>query len=143
MKRMNYMKENGFTANDLFTEKIIGLAIQVHSELGSGFLESVYQKALMIELGDAGVSFESGVPLEVRYKGRSAGTFMADLIIEKKLLLELKAVDAIVPIHEVQVVNYLLATGIPLGLVLNFGAAKLQIKRKNRELPVPSEIRLQ
>jgi GxxExxY protein len=141
MKRMNYMKENGFIANDPFTEQVIGLAIQVHAELGSGFLESVYHKALMIELGDAGISFESGTPLEVIYKGRSAGTFMADLIVEKKLLLELKAVDAIIPIHEVQVVNYLRATGIPLGLVLNFGAAKLQIKRKNRVLPVPSEIR--
>ncbi len=134
MKRMNYMNEEGFIANDPFTEKIIGLAIQVHTELGSGFLESVYHKAMMIELADARISFETALPLEVRYKGRSAGTFVADSVVEK-LLLELRAVDSILPIHEVQVVNYLRATGIELGLVLNFGAGKLQIKRRSRERP--------
>lgn len=144
MKQMNDMKENGFTANDPFTEKIIGLAIQVHAELGSGFLEAVYQKALLFELEDAGISFEVGVPMEVFYKGRSAGNFVADIIVQGKLLLELKAVDCILKVHEVQVVNYLKATGLNLGLIINFGAPTLQVKRKHRErLGSPSGLRLQ
>jgi GxxExxY protein len=144
MKQMNYMNENGFTAkDDPFTAKIIGLAIRVHKELGPGFLEAVYHKALMIELEEAGVDYQTGVPLEVFYRGRPAGTFVADLIIEKRLLLELKAIDVVASIHESQVVNYLKATGIDLGLLLNFGAAKLQVKRKFREHPVPvSDLRL-
>jgi GxxExxY protein len=143
MKRMNYMKEDGFTANDPFTERIIGLAIQVHSGLGAGFLESIYHKAMVIELEEAGIPFETALPLEVLYKGRSAGIFVADLVIERKLLLELKAVDIIMATHEVQIVNYLRATGIQLGLILNFGASKLQIKRRYRELPAITDLRLQ
>jgi GxxExxY protein len=132
MRPMNYMKNNGFIGNDPFTERIIGLAIEVHSELGSGFVESVYHRSLIKELLRAGIPYENEVPLEVLYKGEPVGSFAADIIIEKKLLLELKAVESIATIHEVQVVNYLNATGIDLGLILNFGSSKLQIKRKFR-----------
>jgi GxxExxY protein len=138
MKPMNYMNGSGNVAgkDDPFTSKIIGMAIQVHSELGPGFLESVYHQSLVIELSDAGIAFKSQTPLEVCYKGRSAGSFVADIVVENRLLLELKAVDGILSVHELQVVNYLKATGLNLGLILNFGRPTLQIRRKFR-LPVP------
>jgi GxxExxY protein len=146
MKRMNYMNRNEFTGNDPFTEKVIGLAIQVHRELGAGFLESVYHKAMLFELEEAQVPFETNVPLEVLYlyKGRLAENFFADVIVAGKLLLELKSVDYIQQIHEVQVVNYLKATGLDLGLILNFGSSTLQVKRKHRirSLP-PADLHLQ
>jgi GxxExxY protein len=145
MKQMNYMNRNGFSpqGNDPFTEKVIGLAIAVHTELGPGFLESVYHKALLIELTNARIAFESEAVVEVFYKGLPAGVFVADIIVEKELLLELKAVEQLAKIHEVQVVNYLKATGLNLGLIFNFGAATLQIKRKHRERqPFDPDLRL-
>jgi GxxExxY protein len=137
MKRMNYMNGNGHVVekNDPFTSKIIGCAIQVHAELGPGFLESVYHQALVIELAEAGLSLKSQVPLEVLYKGRPAGSFLADIVVEDRLLLELKALESILSVHELQVVNYLKATGLKLGLLLNFGRPTLQIRRKFREAP--------
>jgi GxxExxY protein len=96
--------------------------------LGSGFLESVYHKALIIELEEQEITFQSGFPLEVLYKGKPAGIFIADLIVENRLLLELKAVECILSVHELQIVNYLKATGLDLGLILNFGTRSLQIK---------------
>ncbi len=142
MKRMNYMNRNGFVTNDPFTEKIIGLAIQVHAELGFGFLESIYHKALLFELEDAGIPFATGVPLEVFYKRRSAGVFVADIIVEQKILLELKAVSSIQQAHEVQIVNYLKATRLDLGLILNFGAATLQVKRKYRAAAPATNVKI-
>jgi GxxExxY protein len=145
MKRMNYMNENGFTAkHDPSTERVIGLAIGVQTELGSGFLESVYPRALAGELSEAAIHFEKEAVLEALYKGRSAGNFAADFIIERKLLLEIKALDFILPAHEVRVVNYLKATGLETGLILNFGSPTRQGKRKHRErLTPPSGLRLQ
>ena len=139
------MNGNGFTAqNDPFTERIIGLAIRVHTELGPGFLESVYHKALIIELEAEKIPFKSEALLEVFYKQRPAGIFVADLIVEQRLLLELKAVEQLAAIREAQVVNYLRATGLNLGLILNFGPRTLQVKRKVRELKrPPSDLRLQ
>jgi GxxExxY protein len=138
------MNGNEFTDNDPFTEKIIGLAIRVHAELGSGFLEAVYQNSLIFELEDAGIPLEVGAPMEVFYKGRSAGNFVADIIVQGKLLLELKAVDCILKVHEVQVVNYLKATGLNVGLIINFGAPTPQVKRKHRERSnLSSGLRLQ
>jgi GxxExxY protein len=137
MKQMNDMNRNGFSAEqgDPFTEKVIGLAIQVHKELGPGFLESVYHKSLLMELTEAGIGFESEEVLEVFYKGKPAGIFVADIIVETRLLLELKAVEFISKIHEVQIVNYLKATKLELGLILNFGGSTLQVKRRYRERP--------
>lgn len=113
--------------------KIIGLAMKVHSTLGAGFLESVYQKALEHELGKAGILFVSQKPLKVVYDGISIGEFTADLLVENELIVELKAVQSLVTAHEVQTVNYLVATGIDSGLLINFGAERLEFKKKFRQ----------
>jgi GxxExxY protein len=112
--------------------KVIGLAMKVHSALGAGFLESVYHKALAHELAKAGISFESENPLNVIYDEILVGEFVADLIVEKELIVELKAVQALATMHEVQTVNYLVATGIDVGLLINFGAERLEFKKKFR-----------
>jgi GxxExxY protein len=140
MKLMNYMNRNGNVVekSDPFTSRIIGLAIQVHAELGPGFVESIYHQALAIELADAGIEFKSEMPLTVNYKGGPVGTFFADIVIENRVLLEFKSVESLLPVHEVQVVNYLKATGLDLGLLLNFGRPTLQIRRKHRK-SIPSE----
>lgn len=124
------------------TQKIIGCAMQVHRTLGPGFLESVYQSALLMELRLAGLTVEESVRVPVHYRGEVVGDFIADLLVEESIILELKAVVELHPAHESQVVNYLQATGLDIGLLLNFGAAKLEIKRKHRAYrpsPVPPE----
>jgi len=117
--------------------KIIGLAMKVHRALGPGFLESVYENALAVELQRAGFVFERRKLLRVTYEGVVIGDFIADLVVENSLIVELKAVSAIVPAHELQLVNYLTATGIEDGLLLNFGAASLEFKRKFRTYRPP------
>jgi GxxExxY protein len=111
------------------TDRIIGAAIEVHRELRSGFLEKVYENALCLELKNRGLQFASQQPLPVRYKGQLVGTYVADIVVERVVLCEIKAMDAFAPVHELQVLHYLKATGIKVGLLLNFGASKLQIKR--------------
>ncbi|MEZ5385707.1 MAG: GxxExxY protein [Prosthecobacter sp.] len=120
---------------DELTHAVIGMAMGIHRELGAGFLESVYHRSLEIELGEAGVSFESNVPLNVFYKGKLVGKFEADMILsvgDLDLLLELKACESITKAHEAQTVNYLTATGIDDGLILNFGARSLEFRHKFR-----------
>ncbi|NCD22537.1 MAG: GxxExxY protein [Spartobacteria bacterium] len=114
------------------TKKIIGCAIKVHSALGCGFLESVYQKALLHELRKAGFKAAEQVSLRVTYDGVVVGDFYADIVVEDKVIVENKAVEALGKAHEVQVVNYLTATGLNVGLLFNFGAPKLDFKRKHR-----------
>ena len=114
------------------TEKIIGCAMKVHSKLGPGFLESVYQKALTHELRKAGLKVECEKPIAVHYDGVAVGDFSADVLVEDRVLLELKANQTLAPANEVQLVNYLTATGIEIGLLLNFGAERLEFKRKTR-----------
>ena len=118
------------------TQAIIGCAMRVHNTLGPGFLESVYHRALIHELTKSGLTVESEKSLSVIYDGIIAGDFSADLLIEGRVLIELKANLSLVPANEVQLVNYLTATGVDLGLLLNFGAARLEFKRKTR-LPKP------
>ncbi|MCP5520244.1 MAG: GxxExxY protein [Verrucomicrobiales bacterium] len=113
-------------------ETIIGCAMRVHSTLGPGFLESVYQKSLAHELRKAGLGVECGKPIQVHYDEVLVGSFSADMLVENLVMLENKAVLALTTMHEVQLVNYLTATGIELGLLLNFGGGKLQFKRKHR-----------
>jgi GxxExxY protein len=115
------------------TQTIIGCAMKVHRILGPGFLESVYQKALAHELRKAGLSSECKTSIRVRYCGVVVGDFTVDLLVEGRIILENKAVRALSPSHEVQLVNYLTATGKDIGLLLNFGAPSLQFKRKHRE----------
>ena len=118
--------------NDKLTEKIIGCAMEVHRRLGPGYLESVYEKALMIELKLAGLSCLNQVPLNVNYRGEAVGEFVADIVVEGRVIIELKACQAIHQRHEAQVVNYLVATGYDIGLLMNFGSDSLQFKRKCR-----------
>lgn len=114
------------------TEKIIGCAMTVHRTLGAGFLESVYQHALAHELRKADLEVECERKIQVTYDGIVVGDFSADMLVQKAILIENKAVQALVPAHEVQLVNYLTATGIEIGLLLNFGAERLEFKRKTR-----------
>ena len=111
------------------TKKIIGCCFEVINELGAGFIESVYEKALIIALRDKGLSVQSQVPLTVYFRNKMIGEFFADLLVENSVLLELKAVKALAPEHQAQVINYLKATGLKVGLLINFGSAKLEYKR--------------
>jgi GxxExxY protein len=122
------------------TETIIGCAMTVHSALGPGFLESVYRNALAHELRKAGLRFECHKPINVNYDGVLVGEFEADMLVEEKVLMELKATRSLVSAHEVQLVNYLTATGTEIGLLLNFGASRLEFKRKVRALQKPSDV---
>ncbi len=108
---------------------IIGAAMEVHRILGGGFLESVYESALAYELELRQINFEPQKHLPVYYKEQLLGEYIADLVIENQIILELKAVSAISPAHEAQAHHYLAATGIKLAIILNFGAESLQQKR--------------
>ncbi len=114
------------------TERIIGCAMRVHRVLGAGFLESVYQNALRHELGKAGLRVECEKRIDVRYDGIVVGVFAVDMLVEERVMIENKSVQAIIAAHEVQLVNYLTATGIEIGLLLNFGRERLEFRRKTR-----------
>ena len=114
------------------TSTIIGCAMKVHSVLGPGFLESVYQKALSYELRQIGLNHTCEHPIAVRYEGIVVGNFIADLFVDDSVIVENKAVQKLTTAHEVQLVNYLTATGIEIGLLVNFGATSLEFKRKYR-----------
>jgi GxxExxY protein len=114
------------------TRKIIGCAMTVHRVLGGGFLESVYQKALAHELRKAGLSLECEAKIQVKYDGVIVGDFSADMLVNGCIIVENKAVQSLVAAHEVQLVNYLTATGVEIGLLLNFGGSRLEFKRKTR-----------
>ena len=116
------------------TEKIIGCAYHVYNKMGFGFLESVYEKCLLIELQKIGLIAKPQQPITVRYDGTIVGEFIADIIVEDTIILELKSVRRIVKAHEIQLVNYLVATGKSVGLVLNFGENKVEVKRKVKDL---------
>ena len=111
------------------TSKIIDAVYTVHNTLGFGFLEKVYQNALIIELLKRGIKAESEKPIKVLYADHVVGDYVADVVVDDKVILELKAVKELNDIHEVQLVNYLKATGIEVGLLINFGPS-VQIKRK-------------
>jgi GxxExxY protein len=111
------------------TEKIIGCAFAVSNSLGSGFLEKIYENAVLIELRAAGLKVESQKPIKVQYKGEIIGEYLADLLVENLVIVELKAVKAIDPNHVAQALNYLKATGLKFALILNFGKPKVEIKR--------------
>ncbi len=108
---------------------VIGCAQRVHTVLGPGFPESVYQKALGRELVKTQIPFESQARLEVAYDGFLCGQFRVDMFIDKKIIVELKAVEALCKGHEAQILAYLKATGANLGLLINFGEASLKFKR--------------
>ncbi|MBM4104433.1 MAG: GxxExxY protein [Planctomycetes bacterium] len=111
------------------TEKIIGTAMEVHKTLHDGFLESVYEAAMAIELDLQKISFERQKPIDVFYKSRLAKQFFFDFVIEGKVIVELKAIKKLSETENAQVLNYLKATGQPLALLINFGAPSLEFKR--------------
>jgi len=116
------------------TEKIIACAYRVYNRMGSGFVESVYEKCLVIELRKIVLFVEIQKAIKVFYEGELVGEFIADLIVNDTVILELKAIRQLAKAHEVQLVNYLVATGKPVGLLINFGEDKVDVKRKLREL---------
>lgn len=111
------------------TEQVIGIFYTVYNELGTGFLESVYENAFAAALRDAGLSVVQQAPINVHYRGILVGEFKADLFVEGRIIVELKAVSQLGTAHEVQLINYLKATGIPVGLLFNFGP-RPQFKRR-------------
>ena len=111
------------------TYQIRGAVFEVNRILGSGFLEKVYEKALIIELLVSGLRAESQVPIEVIYKDEVVGEYFADIVVEGQVIIELKAVEQLQKIHEAQLLNYLKATSYKIGLLINFTHPKAQIKR--------------
>ena len=111
------------------TERIIEACYEIANELGAGFLESVYEKALLVALGEKGIDAASQVPMAVSFRGQNVGEFFADIIVESKVVVEVKAVKRLLPEHSAQVINYLKATGMDVGLLVNFGGPKVEIKR--------------
>lgn len=118
--------------DDDLTQTIIGCAYKVHNALGQGFLEKVYENALRIELEKLGLNIKQQEPLNVTYEGQVVGEYFADLWVDGRVVIELKAVQTLIQRHEVQLVNCLAATGVDSGLLLNFGPS-VQVKRKFRE----------
>jgi GxxExxY protein len=112
------------------TEKIIGCAYRVYNVMGPGFLENVYEKCLAIELNKAGLNAEFQKPVEVFYDSQNVGSFAADILVEGQVIVELKAVRSLAAAHELQLVNYLAATRMPVGLLINFGETKVEVKRR-------------
>ena len=115
------------------THKIIGCAYEVFNQLGYGFLESIYRKAMVIELGRAGLKVDEERPIKVYYDDHVVGTFSADLFVEGLVVVELKSVQSIAKDHEVQLVNYLKGMKKDIGLLINFGSSGVEVKRKYKE----------
>ena len=111
------------------TYQINGAIFEVNRVLGAGFLEKVYENALLIELIARGLKAENQIPIKVQYKGKEVGEYYADIVVENQVILELKALDSLQKIHEAQLLNYLKATGYKIGLEVNFTHPKAEIKR--------------
>jgi len=124
---MNTDKEE-FLYKDL-TYKIIGLAIEVHTKLGYGFLEKVYENALMLLLLREDILAKQQTPIKVYFEGEIVGDHVADILVDNKIILELKSIENINDVHRAQVLHYLKATGLRIALILNFGKTKLQYER--------------
>ncbi len=125
-------QDNGLK-HEQITKSIIGCAFEVINELGAGFLESVYEKALLLVLRQKGLAVISQHPINVIFRGKSVGDFYADLFVEEKVIVELKTAKIITPEHQAQIINYLNATGIEVGILINFGSSKLEYKRFTRK----------
>jgi GxxExxY protein len=111
------------------TYQINGAVYEVNKVLGGGFLEKIYENALLFEMSKRGLKAESQVPITVRYKGEIVGDYFADIIVEGQVILEIKAIEFLSRIHEAQLLNYLRATGITIGLLVNFKHPKAVIRR--------------
>ncbi len=111
------------------TEQIIGVAYDVMNELGIGYLESVYHKSFAIALRQSGLDVQHEVPLNISFRGCDVGTFKADLVVEQKVIIEIKVAEKIIGDHKAQLINYLCASNLLVGLIINFGQAKVQTAR--------------
>ena len=126
--------------NDPLTERIIRVFYEVYNELGFGFLESVYREAMRIALAEAGFRVEAEVPVPVSFRGTLVGVFRADIVVDGKIIVELKTAESISKAHEAQVLHYLRASEVEVGLVMNFGAVarfrriEMRNNRKKRML---------
>ena len=116
------------------TERVIGCAYRVYNRMGFGFLESVYEKCMAIELRNEGLTASCQQPITVRYCGQVVGEFVADIVVADVIIVELKSVRRVVKAHEIQLVNYLVVTQKDVGLILNFGERGVEVKRKLRTL---------
>ena len=117
---------------ETLVKTVIECSKNIRRHLGPGYLESVYKNAMLVELKNNNFAYESEKPINVYYEGTLVGEFKADIIVEGILILELKAVQSLHIAHEIQLVNYLTATGVDNGLLINFGSEELQFKRKFR-----------
>jgi GxxExxY protein len=111
------------------TRTIIGCAFNVSNDLGCGFLEKVYENSLAVEFRQKNIPFGAQVPLRVLYSGQTVGEYVADMIVDSSVLVEIKATEIDNPAHKAQVINYLRATGLEVGLLLNFGRPRLSVQR--------------
>jgi GxxExxY protein len=127
--RMGRMTEVQTLPFEQLTGSILESAFTVAHELGHGFLESIYQKAMVIALADKGHRVETERPFAVRFRDQVIGEYCADLIVDGTVILELKAVKALLPEHQAQTITYLKASGLPVGLLINFGTPRLEYKR--------------
>ncbi len=123
------MNENKTIIYKELSYKIIELALEVHNELGCGFLEKVYENSLMILLDREDIPAKQQAPADVYFQNKVVGQYFADILVDNKIILELKTVDAIANVHKAQVLNYLRATDIKLGLILNFAKPRFEYKR--------------
>lgn len=114
---------------DKLSNTVIGAAIQVHKELGPGFLEGIYEEALKVMLSEKNISFEKQKEIKINFHGIEIGTHRLDLVIENQLILELKAVKELMDIHKAQLRSYLQASGLRTGLLINFSKPTLEVKR--------------
>jgi GxxExxY protein len=121
--------QGGIFPEQELTGKILGAAFAVHNELGAGFLEKVYSNALAVEWGQTGSCCEREVPFKVNYRNIVVGDYCTDIVVEKRVLVELKACAGLDSVHEAQILNYMKASGIRVGLLMNFGQPKLQYRR--------------
>lgn len=122
------MDTNKIIEKDL-SYKIVGCGMEVHSKLGPGFLEKVYENAMMVLFRREGIAAEQQTPIKVSFEGEIVGVYCADILVDEKIILELKTVDKIVDVHRAQILHYLRATGIKLGMILNFGNKSFEYER--------------
>ncbi|MDE6332470.1 MAG: GxxExxY protein [Muribaculaceae bacterium] len=122
-------------SEDELIDRINMAAFEVRKNLAPGYIESIYHKALVLELKNAGLNAETEVPLSVTYKNYIIGTFKADIIVENSIIIELKAVNNLLPIHEAQLVNYLQTTGYEKGILINYGSINYAFRVKRKDYP--------
>jgi len=134
------LRKSGKLQDEDLSQEILGAAIEVHRSLGPGFLESLYEEALCIELDNLGIPYERQKTLEIRYRNHKIGEHRLDLLIASKLVVELKAVKEIEPIHFTIVRSYVKASNATSGIILNFSTMPLTIKRVGMEIPFTSSL---